>query len=126
MKSPKTLIVAAALAAVGFNASADVRDFTIANNTPWTIQSVYVSQSNANIWGQEVLGRDHVLGSGASTKLDFNSVSDSSCMWDVRIVLSGDADMNWRQINACRLVQMTIDYDFVRKTYLASWNNIQQ
>lgn len=102
----------------------DARDFSIANNTPWAIQSIYVKESGKSSWGSEVLGQNYTLKSGKITSLDFESVPGKSCMWDVRVVLNAETDLQWREVNICQLQRMTVDYDFVGKSYMAQWKNI--
>lgn len=78
------LVAVVGLAAGAGTARADVRDFTLYNESNVTIYYVYVSPSNTSEWGDDVLGAD-VLLSGDSVNIVFNYF-DGTCLYDIKVV----------------------------------------
>jgi len=81
-------IVASVLAIVTFSqaAFADPRDFVLKNNSRSTVLSVYVSPTNTNSWGSDVLGWSWLY-SGYQIPITFNYWGwGSTCYFDIKFV----------------------------------------
>lgn len=98
------LALAASVAAVG---SGD-QDFTLINKTGLSVDELYLSPSNDNEWGEDVLGVD-VLEDGQKVSISF-SHKESECMWDMKIVDEDEDDIIWEDINLCKASQITLYY----------------
>lgn len=74
------------------DARADQRDFTLYNESSLTIVHVYVSASDDNDWGEDILGRD-VLMPGESVDILFSRFDGEAgkCFYDIKVV---DVDGN--------------------------------
>jgi len=103
-------IVLAATAAV----SAGDQDFTLINKTGLTVDELYLSPSNDNEWGEDVLGVD-TLADGAKADIEF-SRKESECMWDMKIVDEDGDAVIWEDINLCRASEITLFYKGGRPT----------
>ena len=80
---------------------ADERDFTLVNGSRSVITHVYVSPSESNSWGDDVLGRD-VLDPGESVFIYFSRYDPSSCFYDIRVLSDGGAGEGMlRAVNLC-------------------------
>ena len=96
------------LAAGAASMSAGDLDFTLVNDTGLTINEFYVSPSNDNEWGEDVLGRD-VLNHGERLDITF-SRKETECMWDIKIVDADKDDVIWEDINLCKASEITLQY----------------
>jgi len=96
------------LAAGAGSMSAGDLDFTLVNDTGLTINEFYVSPSNDNEWGEDVLGRD-VLAHGERLDITF-SRKETECMWDLKIVDADKDDVIWEDINLCKASEITLQY----------------
>ena len=103
-------------------ALADNRDFKLLNNTSWTIDSVYVSSSDAKGWGDDLLGASS-LDAGQNMSVTWSGFLSLNCYYDVRVVFSGTprVDIHWDRVNVCGFYTMRVWYDFSRKNYQATW-----
>jgi hypothetical protein len=106
-------LVAAGISTV----SAGDQDFTLRNRTGYTIEQVYVSPSNDNSWGEDVLGKD-VMRDGASTDITF-SRKETACKWDLKVVFDDDEDAIWEDFDLCSISEITLRYEGKRPT--ATW-----
>jgi hypothetical protein len=88
MKLKKNLLLAGMLALTfGLVASpvlANDADYTITNHTGMTIASIYVSPSNENEWGPDIMAED-TLADGEECGLKFHEDAEE-CEWDIKIV----------------------------------------
>ena len=64
-------------------ATPDRRNFTVYNNTEQTIIELYVSSTDSNSWGSDIMSG--VLRSGSSTVVTFSNRSER-CIYDVKAV----------------------------------------
>jgi hypothetical protein len=82
-------------------ALADERDFTLVNGSRTVITHVYVSPTQSNDWGDDILGRD-ILNPGESVFIYFNRFEGNSCFHDIRVLAYGGAGEGMlRGINLC-------------------------
>jgi hypothetical protein len=119
MKLLPHLAAAIITLSAGTNATADMRDFTLVNNTAWPMYRVYIAEPEARHWGGDVLGATATLGPGRYTDVEFTG--GRSCVNDIRIVFNGSVDLKWSNVNFCRVSKMTVWYDFASRQYQAQW-----
>src|SRR5688500_16665352 len=99
-----TLVVAQS--AVGQNRKLD---FELLNRTGLIIAELYVSPSNDDEWGADVLGKD-ILKAGESVEIEF-SRGETTCNWDVKIVDEDEDDVIWEKIDLCKAAHITLRYE---------------
>lgn len=105
----------AAVMLCGIVASAQGKqDFTLVNSTGLTINEFYVSPSDDDEWGEDVLGRD-VLKNGEKVDITF-SRSEKACKWDLKIVDADDDDIIWKGIDLCKYEEITLKYEGKKPT----------
>lgn len=92
------------------NAQQAKQDFTLVNQTGYSISHVFVSPSKTDDWEEDVLGRD-TLEDGDSWKIGFQRAS-KSCIWDLKVIyLDDDSDAIWGGLDLCKISKITIHYD---------------
>ncbi|NHC36568.1 hypothetical protein [Scytonema millei] len=105
-----TLFIAASLyfsviGAIATVARADIRDFTLHNETSVNIQELHISNSGADKWGANLLDKDVLLPDEAA---DIVFEDDSaSCLYDIR-AMTNDGEIDKRQVNLCETVDFSI------------------
>ena len=115
MKNIKLAVLACALAAVALTSSVAassqrrVLDFTLVNSTKYTILELYVSPTNDDKWGEDVLGKD-VLKPGEKVDIEF-SRGETTCMWDLKIVDEDKDEVEWEKFNLCEASEITLKYE---------------
>jgi hypothetical protein len=116
----KRVMVACVLAVFAtISASATARpnlDFKLINKTGLTIDQVYVSPSDDDEWGEDVLGQD-VLGNGESVDIEF-SRKETKCKWDLKVVDSDKDEIEWTEIDLCKAEEITLKYEGKKPTAL--------
>ena len=99
-----------AVSAIGWLAPivrANHLDFTLYNESSYSIFYFYVSPARSTSWGSDVLGKS-VLMSGGSTNISFpNQNSDSPCIWDVKAVFK-DKTSRESRVNPCESKSVTV------------------
>ena len=84
-------------------------DFELLNRTGLIIAELYVSPSDDNAWGEDVLGKD-ILKAGESVEIAF-SRRETKCTWDLKIVDEDDDDVIWTDIDLCKASHITLRYE---------------
>lgn len=84
-------------------------DFTLVNKTGLGIDEVYLSPTNDDEWGEDVMGRD-VLKNGEKVMIKFSS-AETECNWDLKIVDEEDDDIIWKKLNLCTAEEITLLYE---------------
>lgn len=81
-------------------AKADHLNFTIYNNSRYTVNRVYVSSSRSSSWNRNVL--DAPLRSGGNAYIYFPEQSPNwPCYWDIKVVFRGGASSHLWGHNLC-------------------------
>jgi hypothetical protein len=101
-----SLSVAAAALFIAQSAFADMRDFTLTNNSSVDIAYVYVSPTDVDSWGTDAMGTD-VLPSGQSVSMNFNGVDDAACVYDIKVVGTGGEEGYLYKVDLCSVSQVT-------------------
>jgi hypothetical protein len=99
-------IVAVMMAALP--ARADVRNFTMVNDSAEPILSLHVSSVSAESWEDDILGAD-LLGKDDSLPITFDSAVQGRCMYDVKIVVPSGDDVIAAGINLCTTTSVIYD-----------------
>ena len=121
----KFKMLAAAVMAAGLSllapTSADAarQNFTLVNNTGYTIKEVYVSTTNTNSWEEDVLGQDE-LDNDSSVDITFPHHA-GGCYWDLKVVYEDDSDAYWKNFNLCTISEITISYNRKSGKTWAHW-----
>ncbi|MDQ3069855.1 MAG: hypothetical protein M3R55_09025 [Acidobacteriota bacterium] len=113
MKRIKFAVLACALAVMALSSTTAAfqgknLDFKLINKTGLQISELYLSTSDDDKWGEDVLGRD-VLKNGEDVDITFSS-GETKCMWDLKIVDSDEDDVIWTKINLCEASVITLNY----------------
>ncbi|MBF0154516.1 MAG: argininosuccinate lyase [Magnetococcales bacterium] len=83
------------------------QDFTLVNNTKYTIDKVFVSPSHSEDWENDVLGRD-TMADGEAVPIHF-SRDTTTCSWDLKVVYTDDGSSAvWHEIDLCSISKITI------------------
>jgi len=96
-----TMVVASTSAAL-----ADLRDFTLANNSGVTITHVYVSSADTASWEEDVLGYD-VLLPGDSVDITFSDFGPSVCSYDIKVLAAGGREGYLYGVDLCATTLVT-------------------
>lgn len=106
------------VAAVGFAGvvatAQGKQDFTLVNKTGLTINELYVSPSNDDEWGEDVLGAD-ILKDAAKVDIEF-ARKEKACKWDLKIVDEDEDDITWEDIDLCQASEITLKYEGKKPT----------
>ncbi len=88
------------------NALADPRDFHLTNNSSVDLAYVYVSPSDQDSWGDDIMGAD-VLPSGQSVDVSFRKFDGSTCQYDLKVVGTGGEEGYLYKVDLCSVSQVT-------------------
>jgi len=114
MKTVKSALLACALALVAFSSVTSAApqnrklDFTLYNKSGYVIVELYVSPSNDEEWGEDILGQD-VIGDDESADITFTR-GEASCNWDLKIVDDEEDEVTWTSLNLCQANEVTLRY----------------
>jgi hypothetical protein len=72
-------------AALAVPALADPRDFSVVNGSSVTLTHLFVSPSDEQQWGDDILGRD-VLNPSESVDVTFRGFDGSTCLYDIKVL----------------------------------------
>jgi hypothetical protein len=103
------MAIVAALAMVALSnsvASADRRDFVLVNNSSVTFIEAYVSPSESDDWGEDVMPYD-VLYPGESIDIVFDRFVAGTCLYDIKVIgADGSEGVLWK-VNLCTITTVT-------------------
>ena len=109
IKSFKVFFLAAlfvmAFASVAF---AGPQDFTLVNNTGYTIFKVNVSAASTNSWEEDILGST-VLMNGESLNVTFNVGNQQ--YWDIQAIFEDGSGIAWYNIDRLSVARVTLNSD---------------
>ncbi len=105
----KSLAVAAMFCVAGAAANAADQDFTMYNETGYTIDKVFVSVVGKTTWGKDILGRGQ-LEDGNKVDITFKGGTDA-CQFDLKVVYTDDDSATWSDLNLCDLSKIHLHYD---------------
>jgi hypothetical protein len=96
------------------------QDFTLTNNTGYTIRSVYISPHDEDDWGSDVMGSDE-LDDDADVDIHFPSGRSQTCIWDLKVAYDDGTTAEWDNFNLCTISSIQIDYDHDTGKTWATW-----
>jgi hypothetical protein len=88
------------------------QNFTLDNDTGYTVEEVYVSATTSDDWEEDVLGQ-HVLPDQSSVEITFPG-KDKTCVYDLRVVYDDGEVAEWVNFDLCTISRIKISYE--RKT----------
>lgn len=100
-------LFAAAVAAAAVPAAASDRRVKIVNNTRYTIVHFYGSNTGADSWEEDILGRD-VLRPGQSVRVNFDDGS-GYCMFDFKAEFDDGDVVVKKKVNVCSVGTFTFN-----------------
>src|SRR5436190_18963382 len=101
---PAAIALLAALWAMP--AFADPRDFNVVNGTSVVLTHVFVSPSDTQDWGDDIMGRD-VLNPAETVNVTFAKFDGSTCLYDVKVVgQAGESGVLYK-VDLCSVTTVT-------------------
>lgn len=85
------------------------QDFTLVNKTGYTIDEVYVSPTNSDNWGNDVMGRD-VLNANEYVNISF-ARKEKTCKWDLQVVYDDKETSEWEGFDLCKTSKIILYYN---------------
>src|SRR5437899_1566994 len=85
------------------------QDFVLVNATGVEINNLYVSPSNEDKWGDDILGED-TLADGANVTIKF-AHDEKECGWDFMVKDKEDNGVQWTDIDLCKYSEITLHKD---------------
>ena len=82
-------------------------EFTIVNNTSFTVAELYVGQSDSNSWGKDLLAGQTISSAGGWGKVTLYSYDGSTCLYDVAIVGTEGQKGTLYRFDLCNLDTVT-------------------
>jgi hypothetical protein len=104
------LLTAASLLSFAATAAyAGKQDFTLFNNTGYTVDKVFVSSVGKKSWGGDILGTGN-LEDGKKVDISFDEDA-RGCKYDLRVVYDDGDEATWSDVNLCELTKIHIHWD---------------
>lgn len=101
----------------GAHAGAQSTSFFMANNTAYTVYSVFIWPIDARGAGPDRLGRG-VIPSG---DVHFFTPNEGTCVYNIRVALQeADDETQWDDVNLCEVTTLTLNYDHMNGNLTAS------
>ena len=85
------------------------QDFTLVNDTGTDIHQLFISQSSADDWQEDVLGTG-LLKDGDSADITFSG-DDSTAFWDIKVVDGEGTEIVWVKLNLKKISKVTLQFD---------------
>lgn len=85
-------------------------DFTLVNDTGYTIDKVFVSPSKMEQWGEDVMGPDDQVPDGKSVHIHFNRAAEKETKWDLKIEFTDGEYRYWTGLDLSTISEVTIHY----------------
>lgn len=88
-------------------AFADPRDFELVNNTGRDIKEIYVTGSNLDDWGDNLLTDTQFLPSGNKVPIAFKRFTEGNCYYDIKVITADGSEGELNQVNLCETNTVT-------------------
>jgi hypothetical protein len=95
------------MALVAEGALADKSNFVVENTSSYTVTELYISSSDVDSWGGNILGNDP-LEPGESMRIEFEDPSNQRCLYDIRFVTADGQVQEDYQGDVCQNDAYTI------------------
>jgi hypothetical protein len=92
------------------NSSAQALTYQVVNNTGVTLVDVYVTPSETNNWGNDILPND-LFENGSTITVTIPADYGTTCMFDMKITDAAGGHVTFTGIDACKLVKLQINGD---------------
>jgi hypothetical protein len=118
MKTTGLWAAAAFLSAplAGNIANAQDANFILANNTAFTVSSVYIWPTGSPYQGPDLL-EDTTIDSGDTYPFEPDA---GVCTYNIRVVLEAAYQKQWNGVDLCRLSTLTLTYNYLNRNLSAS------
>lgn len=101
----KSFIVGLFFLIAGLSINAQQQNFSLVNGTEFVISYVYLSPSETDTWGEDILTVD-VL--GASEQCDVSFEGHDQCYWDLKAVAADGSEAVWSGLDLCEAYVITL------------------
>ncbi len=105
----RSLAAAAALCLAGTVAQAADQDFSLYNDTGYTIDKVFVSAVGKATWGADIMGTGS-LDAGNKVDITFKS-GTAACSFDLKVVYDDNDTATWSDVDLCTLSKIHLHWD---------------
>src|ERR1700748_836665 len=85
-------------------------DFTLVNDTGYTIDKVFVSPTKMEEWGADVMGPDDQVPDGKSVHIHFSRAAEKETKWDLKIEFTDGEYRYWTGLDLSTINEVTIHY----------------
>ncbi len=107
MKKHILLLVALVFAATTWTQAQTVLDFKLVNNTGEDFYAVYLTDTDTQNWGEDILPED-IVKDGDTIDITFEDVNGNTlCSWDLRLTHDASEE-NYIYINQIELCEVSI------------------
>jgi hypothetical protein len=107
MKKHILLLVALVFAATTWTQAQTVLDFKLVNNTGEDFYAVYLTETNTQDWGEDILPAD-IVEDGDIIAIKFEYVDDETlCIWDLRLT-HDESEEEYIYINEIDLCEVSV------------------
>ncbi len=107
MKKHILLLVALVFAATTWTQAQTVLDFKLVNNTGEDFYAVYLTETNTQNWGEDILPAD-IVEDGDIIAIKFEYVGDETlCIWDLRLT-HDESEEEYIYINEIDLCEVSV------------------
>jgi hypothetical protein len=107
MKKHVLLLVALVFAATTWTQAQTVLDFKLVNNTGEDFYAVYLTETDTQDWGEDILPKD-IVEAGDVVDISFEYIDDETlCAWDIRLT-HDESEEEWIYINEIDLCEIKI------------------
>lgn len=107
MKKHILLLVAFVFAATTWTQAQTVLDFKLVNNTGEDFYAVYLTETNTQDWGEDILPAD-IVEDGDIIAIKFEYVGDETlCIWDLRLT-HDESEEEYIYINEIDLCEVSV------------------
>ena len=107
MKKQLLLLVALVFAATTWTQAQTVLDFKLVNNTGYTFYAVYLTDTDTEDWGEDILP-DAMVEDGDVIDITFDYIDDETiCTWDLKLTEDASEE-TWVYLNELDLCEAKI------------------
>jgi len=119
MKKPlvQISIIAALMALCHVSATAQSLYFYLYNNTGKTFTKIYVSPSESDSWGNNLIPTSYLY-SGYQTKILIPATYGETCYFDMKVITTDGTSYKFTSLDICQLYRITIHWNW---TYTTEW-----
>jgi hypothetical protein len=112
--------VVAALSVVASAALAQETSFSLVNETDQPIKALYISPTDLNMWGPDILGNEIQMGQARQVRF---KQAPEVCVSDLMaLFVDGTSKALWQNFNLCQITEMRLRYDRYSGIATAQYN----